>query len=75
MKKVTFTVTIEFSGKVTDDRDIMEITNNIAQAIADRENGASATNTITPRGADFLTERVTVQPQFLDNEVSIQINK
>lgn len=69
MKKLQFTVTVEFEDNINDDNDIMEVADNIARAIADETNGLG----IAPQHGDTYTKAVTVKPQFLDQEIIIQI--
>lgn len=65
MKKLQFTVTVEFESNINDDNDIMEIAGNIANAIVFYANGQG----IAPEHGDTYTTSVTVKPQFLDQEV------
>lgn len=65
MKKVQFTVTVEFEDNINDDNDIMEVAGNIANAIVYYADGMG----IAPENSDTYTKAVTVKPQLLDQEV------
>ena len=69
-RKQTFIVTLSFKSKITDDKDIMEITSNIARAI---KNEADSGMGITTDFSDTYTESVEVKPQFLDESVTVKI--
>lgn len=69
-RKLSFTVTLEFADKITDDQDILEIASNIARAIkreADSDDG------IVTDFSDTYTKSVSVKPQFLDETITQQI--
>jgi hypothetical protein len=68
-KKLQFTVTVEFSDKITDDKEILEVADNIARAIAVETNGLG----ISPQDADAYTISVAVKPQYLDSVVNATI--
>lgn len=65
MKKLQFTITVEFEDNINDDNDIMEVAGNIANAIIFYADGMG----IAPENGDTYTKAVTVKPQFLDQEV------
>ena len=69
-RKLSFTVTLEFADKITDDQDILEIASNIARAIK-RE--ADSGDGITTEFSDTYTKSVSVKPQFLDEVITQQI--
>ena len=64
MRKLTFTVTVEFANKITDDNEINEVANNIAKAIVDRANHEG----IAPENSDNYTESVEIQSETLLTE-------
>ena len=66
-RKLTFSVTIEFTDKISSDDDVMEIRDNILRAIVDEADRGLG---IAPDGSDTCTKVVTVKPQFLDEEIS-----
>jgi hypothetical protein len=68
-KKQSFTVTLEFSDKIVDDQDIMDIAKNIAQAIKNKVEDSGITTDFT----DAYTVGVEVKPQFLDESVKLNI--
>ena len=69
-RKLSFTVTLEFADKITDDQDILEIASNIARAIK-RE--ADSGDGIVTEFSDTYTKSVSVKPQFLDEVITQQI--
>ena len=69
-KKQTFSVTLEFEDKITDDNDILEIANNIARAIKNEANNGQG---ITTDFSDTYTKTIMVKPQFLDEVVTINV--
>ena len=69
-RKLSFTVTLEFADKITDDQDILEIASNIARAIK-RE--ADSGDGIVTDFSDTFTKNVSVKPQFLDETITQQI--
>jgi hypothetical protein len=69
-RKLSFTVTLEFADKITDDQDILEIASNIARAIK-RE--ADSGDGIVTDFSDTFTKSVSVKPQFLDETITQQI--
>ena len=69
-RKLSFTVTLEFADKITDDQDILEIASNIARAIK-RE--ADSGDGIVPVCGDTYTKNVSVKPQFLEETITQQI--
>jgi hypothetical protein len=68
MKKLTFTVTLGFSGKITDDKQIKTIAENIAKAII-HEAGTAG---IIPDDCDEFTESIRVQSDILGVDVKIK---
>lgn len=71
MKTLIFTVSIDFTGKITSDEEIMGVANNVLRAIVDEaDNGLG----IAPEdNEDALTSVITVSPQFLDEKVSKKV--
>ncbi len=69
-KKLSFNVTLTFESKITDDKDIMEIAENIARAIKNEANNGMG---ITTDFSDTYTETVEVKPQFIDETVVLNI--
>ncbi len=64
----TFRVEIEFNGKVQTDEEIMEIAQNIANAIiSDVNHGAG----IAPHDGDNYTEIIRVTPQYLNETIIV----
>jgi len=68
-KKLTFTVTVEFADKIVDDNEVLEVANNIANAIVYDAN----TIGIAPENSETYTEGVEVKPQFVDGVVTRKI--
>ena len=68
-RKLTFTVTLEFEDKITDDLEIIEVADNIASAIVHDAGTAG----IAPEASETFTRSVEVKPQFLDETISKQI--
>jgi hypothetical protein len=68
MKHVQFTVTIEFTDKVTDDNELMEVAENIARVIKLEVGGMG----ISPENSEALTETIEVAPHFLGESVKIK---
>ena len=56
MRKLTFTVTIEFEDKITQDHEISQVADNIADAIVKRARGLG----IAPDDSDTYTKSVEV---------------
>ena len=67
--KIAFTVTLTFESKITDDKDILEVANNIAMAIK-RECGGMG---IAPVYGDTYTETIMVKPIGMDEVVTINV--
>jgi hypothetical protein len=61
-KKLTFTVTLEFESKITDDNDVIQVAENIARAIVSETNGEG----IAPQNGDTYLENVEVKPMYLE---------
>lgn len=70
MKKVQFTVTLEFADKISDDNEIIEVANNIARAIVNEANHGGG---IAPDACDSFTVSGFIKPQFLDDIIEIKI--
>jgi hypothetical protein len=66
MKKLTFSVTVEFAEKITSDNDVLQVAKNIAAAIVDETNGMG----IAPQDSDNYTKLVSVTPQFINETVT-----
>ena len=69
-KSLTFTVTLTFESKITDDKDILEIASNIARAIRNECNHGDG---ITTDFSDTYTETIEVKPQFSDESILIKV--
>jgi hypothetical protein len=69
-KNLSFTVTLEFADKITDDNDILEIASNIARAI---KNEAEHGHGITTDFSDTYTKTISVKPQFIDEVITQEI--
>jgi hypothetical protein len=69
-RKLSFTVTLEFESKITDDKDILEIASNIARAIKNEANNGHG---IVTDFSDTYTERITVKSQYLEDVVTLEI--
>ena len=67
MKKLSFTVTITFEDKITDDKEILEVAKNIANAIKHEADTAG----IAPEASETYTKEIEVKPQFLDESVTL----
>lgn len=65
-KKLTFTVEVHFSDKIRDDKHVLDVANNIANAIENEANGMG----IAPEDSDAFTLGVSVKPQFIDESVT-----
>jgi len=64
-KDLTFRVELTFSEKVTSDDDIMEIAQNIADALKSHANTAG----LAPEGGDSFTEIIRVTPNYLNKTI------
>lgn len=64
-KDLSFRIELTFADKVDDDKDIMEIAQNIARAIVAETNGQG----IAPQNGDTYLEIVRVTPQYLNKTV------
>jgi hypothetical protein len=69
-RKIAFTVTLTFESKITDDKDILEIANNIARAIKNEANNGQG---ITTDFSDTYTETIMVKPIGMDEAVTINV--
>lgn len=69
MKKLTFSVTLTFESKISDDNEILEVANNIALAIKDGANGHG----IAPEISETFLETIEVKPQFTDGTVTLSM--
>jgi hypothetical protein len=56
MKKLTFTVVIEFEDKIVNDNEISQVADNIADAIVEKANGYG----IAPDDSETYTKHVEV---------------
>jgi hypothetical protein len=70
MKKIAFTVTIEFADKVSDDMEILEVASNIASAIKHEVDGMG----IAPENSETYTKSISVKPIGMDEVITLQIN-
>ena len=64
--KLTFTVTLEFESKITDDNDVRQVAENIARAIVSETNGEG----IAPQDGDTYLQNVAVKPMYLDEVIT-----
>ena len=65
-RKLSFTVTVEFADKVSDDNEVVEVAENIARAIVNECNGEG----ISPQESETFLESVDVKPTFLDKTIT-----
>ena len=63
---LTFTVEVKFADKITDDLLIMEVAQNIVNAVENETNAMG----IAPEDSETYTTEVSVKPQFLDETVT-----
>ena len=68
-KTLTFTVSVTFEDKITDDNEVLEVAENIARAI-ELECGGMG---IAPESSETFTRSVEVKSQFLDEVVTNKI--
>jgi hypothetical protein len=68
-KTITFRVELEFESEITQDEDIMQVAENIAEAIKDGTNGKG----IAPQNGDTYLEIIRVTPQYLNKTVITHI--
>jgi hypothetical protein len=61
-KTLTFTVTLKFESKITDDNDVIQVAENIARAIVSETNGLG----IAPQNGDTYLQNVEVKPMYLE---------
>lgn len=66
MKKLTYTVILEFEDNINADEEIMEVGQNIANAIVHDVKTCG----IVPEASETFTKSVTVKPQFIDSEIT-----
>lgn len=59
MRKLTFTVTVEFEDKITQDNEISQVADNIADAIVERAQGYG----IAPDDSETYTTSVEVSSE------------
>jgi hypothetical protein len=64
-KTISFRVELEFESEITQDEDVMQVAENIAEAIKDGTNGKG----IAPQNGDTYLEIIRVTPQYLNNTV------
>jgi hypothetical protein len=69
-KKLNFSVTVEFSDKITDDETIINIAKNIGRSIVEEANNGMG---ITPDYSDTYTIAVSIKPQFIDETIEMKI--
>lgn len=69
MKKLTFSVTLTFDDEISEDNEVLEVAQNIANAIVAQANEAN----MAPNSSDNYTKHVAVQPEFLDEVIKITI--
>lgn len=62
MKKVIYTVVVEFSDKIVDDNEIQEVANNIAEGLKLQAHGEG----LAPEDSDAYTESVAVAKDGLE---------
>lgn len=65
-KKLTFTLELHFSDKISDDNHVLDVAKNIANAIEYQVNGMG----IAPEDSDAFTLGVSVKPKFIDKSVT-----
>jgi len=70
MKDLVFRVELSFADDVSDDKDVMEIAQRVAQAIVDGANGRG----IAPENGDTYLEIVRVTPNYLNKTIIEHIN-
>ena len=61
MKKITFTLTLEFEDKISSDEEIKEVAENIARAIRSDANTCG----IAPEESETFTKDITVSSDVL----------
>ena len=66
MKKLSFTVTLTFESKISDDNEIMDVAKNIARAIKAETNGIG----ISPLDGDTYLKTILVKPLGFDEVVT-----
>jgi len=59
-KKLTFTVTVEFEDKISNDNEVLEVAENIARGIINESNGEG----IASEDSDTFLKTVSVKPMF-----------
>ena len=64
-KTISFRVELEFESEITQDEDINEVAENIAEAIKDGANGRG----IAPIDGDTYLEIIRVTPQYINKTV------
>lgn len=69
MKKLTFSVTLTFADKISDDNEIMEVAKNIAEAL---ENEAK-TKGIAPEVSETYTTGIEVASPHIEDSVVIKL--
>ena len=68
-KTLTFSVSVTFEDKITDDNEVLEVAQNIARAI-ELECGGMG---IAPESSETFTRSVEVTPQFINQSVLKEI--
>lgn len=70
-KYVQFTVELEFSDKIVSDNEILEIAQNVANALENEAN----TKGLAPEQGDAFTVAVRVTPQYINTPIHVDIFK
>lgn len=66
MKKHSFTVEVEFESKITDDREIEEIANNLIQGLLWK-----AEDALAPEDSETFTERISVSNSVINVKLEV----
>ena len=69
MKKITFILTLEFEDKISDDNEIKEVAENVAEAIADTANHGF----IAPENGDTYLKKVSVSSETLGINIDVNV--
>ena len=68
-KKLTFTVTLEFADKINDDKDVLQVAENIARAIVNETNGEG----VAPQDIDTYLEKVSIKPKYIQKIINQKV--
>jgi hypothetical protein len=68
----TFRIEIEFEDKIVSDNEIMEIANNIGEALSNHVNNSE--NGLTPKESETFTKYIRVTPQFLNTPIHVHFD-